>query len=166
LHRLFVRSAWSISKTWQRRCRRLDTAHLDVYLARINGSVQTDPELAIGSAKELVEGTMKSILLGLNEPFDEKGDDVTALLKKVQKRLDLALDGVDAAKRGTDTIKRTLSNLGQLVVGVFELRNLYGSGHGRTRRNAVDPRLARLTVGAAGTLCHFLLETYELRVKD
>ena len=141
----------------------LETAHLDVYLTRINGALEKDPELAIGSAKDLVEGTLKSILVGLKEPFDEKGGDVQVLLKKVQKRLDLAPEGVDGAKRGAETIRRTLSNLGQVVIGVFELRNLYGSGHGRTRRNAVDHRLAKLAVGSAGTLCHFLLETYEVR---
>ena len=144
----------------------LDTAHLDVYLTRINSSVENDPELAIGSAKDLVEGTLKSVLTGLAEPFDERQDDVHALLKKVQRRLDLAPDSVDPEKKGAETIKRTLSNLGQMVVGVFELRNLYGSGHGRTKRSAVDTRLARLTVGAAGTLCRFLLETYEVRAKD
>lgn len=144
----------------------LDTAHLDVYLTRINSSVESDPELAIGSAKDLVEGTLKSILTGLAESFDEKNDDVHALLKKVQKRLELGPDSVEPEKKGAETIKRTLSNLGQMVVGVFELRNLYGSGHGRMKRNAVDTRLARLTVGAAGTLCRFLLETYEVRAKD
>jgi hypothetical protein len=143
----------------------LDTAHLDVYLGRINASVENDPELAIGSAKDLVEGTLKSILSGLQEPFDEKSDDVHALLKKVQKRLDLAPDSVDAGKRGAEIIKRTLSNLGQVVVGVFELRNLYGSGHGRTKRTSIDARLAKLAVGTAGTLCRFLLETYEQRTK-
>lgn len=144
----------------------LDTAHLDVYLTRINNSVESDPELAIGSAKDLVEGTLKSILIGLSEAFDEKHDDVHALLKKVQKRLELGPENVEPEKKGAETIKRTLSNLGQMVVGVFELRNLYGSGHGRTKRRAVDTRLARLTVGAAGTLCRFLLETYEVRAKE
>lgn len=144
----------------------LDTAHLDDYLTRINRSVESDPELAIGSAKDLVEGTLKSVLIGLGEPFAEQQDDVHALLKKLQRRLDLSPDTVDPTKKGAETIKRTLSNLGQIVIGVFELRNLYGSGHGRTKRSVVDTRMARLTVGAAATLCRFLLETYELRAKE
>jgi hypothetical protein len=141
----------------------LDTSHLSIYLDRINNSIENDPELAVGSAKELVEATLKSILRGSGIPFEESKDDVPALLKKVQKHLDLAPDDVDGAKKGADTIRRVLSNLGAVAIGVAELRNLYGTGHGRSRKRAVDTRLARLVVGSGGTLCRFLLETYEAR---
>jgi hypothetical protein len=140
----------------------LDTEHLDVYLERIKNSVESDPELAIGSAKDLLEGTLKSILSGLKQTGYER-DEIPVLLKKAQLGLELAPDQVDGSRKGVETIKRTLSNLGSIVVGVFELRNLYGSGHGQSKRRTVDPRLARLVVGAAGTLCRFLLETYEAR---
>jgi len=143
----------------------LDTSHLSVYLDRINSSVQSDPELAVGTTKELVEATLKSILRGLNESFDESKEDIPVLLKRVQKALELAPEDVDAGRRGADTIKRVLSNLGAVAIGVAELRNLYGSGHGRSQRRVVDARLARLVVGSGGTLCQFLLETYEDRQK-
>lgn len=144
----------------------LDIGHLGIYLDRINGSVDSDPELAIGSTKELVEATLKAILHGDGLPFDEK-DDIPALLKKVQKHLDLAPDQVEATKRGAETIKRVLSNLGSVAIGVAELRNVYGSGHGRSpRKAAANARLARLAVGCGGTLCRFLFETYEARKAD
>jgi len=143
----------------------LDTSHLSVYLDRINSSIESDPELAVGTTKDLVEATLKSILRGLNEDFDESKADIPVLLKRVQKLLELAPDEVDAARRGADTIKRILSNLGGVAIGVAELRNLYGSGHGRSQRRVVDARLARLVVGSGGTLCKFLLETYEDRQK-
>lgn len=143
----------------------LDTSHLYIYLDRISGSIESDPELAVGSTKELVEATLKSILRGCNEDFDESKEDVPVLLKKVQRALELAPDGVDSTRRGADTIKRVLSNLGAVAIGVAELRNLYGSGHGRSQRRVVDSRLARLVVGAGGTLCKFLLETFEDRQK-
>lgn len=143
----------------------LDTSHLSVYLDRINSSVESDPELAVGTTKELVEATLKSILRGLEESFDESKEDIPVLLKRVQKALELAPDDVDGARRGADTIKRVLSNLGAVAIGVAELRNLYGSGHGRSQRRVVDARLARLVVGSGGTLCKFLLETYEDRKK-
>lgn len=141
----------------------LDTGHLSVYLDRINGSIEADPELAVGTTKELIEATLKSILRGLREQFDESKDDIPALLKKVQKALELAPDDVEPSRRGADTIKRVLSNLGAVAIGVAELRNLYGSGHGRSQRRVVDARLSRLVVGSGGTLCRFLLETYEDR---
>ena len=143
----------------------LDTSHLSVYLDRINNSVESDPELAVGTTKELVEATLKSILRGLNESFDESKEDIPVLLKKVQKALELAPGEIDAERRGADAIKRILSNLGAVAIGVAELRNLYGSGHGRSQRRVVDARLARLVVGSGGTLCKFLLETYEDRQK-
>lgn len=143
----------------------LDTGHLSVYLDRINNSIESDPELAVGTTKELVEATLKSILRGLNESFDESKEDIPVLLKKVQKALELAPGEVDAERRGADAIKRILSNLGAVAIGVAELRNLYGSGHGRSQRRAVDARLARLVVGSGCTLCKFLLETYEDRQK-
>ena len=143
----------------------LDTSHLSVYLDRINNSVESDPELAVGTTKELVEATLKSILRGLNESFDESKEDIPVLLKKVQKALELAPGEIDAERRGADAIKRILSNLGAVAIGVAELRNLYGSGHGRSQRRVVDARLARLVVGSGGTLCKFLLEKYEDRQK-
>ncbi|MGE0313811.1 MAG: abortive infection family protein [Lautropia sp.] len=143
----------------------LDTSHLSVYLDRINSSVESDPELAVGTTKELVEATLKTIRRGLSEGFDESKEDIPVLLKRVKKALDLAPDDVDSARRGADTIKRILSNLGAVAIGVAELRNLYGSGHGRSQRRVVDARLARLVVGSGGTLCRFLLETYEDRQK-
>jgi hypothetical protein len=78
----------------------LDTSHLSIYLDRINSSIEADPELAVGTTKELIEATLKSILRGLREPFDESKEDIPGLLKKVQKALELAPDEVDSTRRG------------------------------------------------------------------
>src|SRR5258708_5420261 len=59
-----------------------------------------------------------------------------------------------------------LMNLAQLVQGSAELRNAYGTGHGRSRaqaRQRLEPRHARLAVGTATTLGVFLYETHEAR---
>jgi len=141
----------------------LDVKHLNIYIDRINASVNTDPALAIGSMKELLEATLKTILAGKGITVNS-GDDIPQLLKAVQKSLELAPDDIEDAKRGADTIRRTLSNLGQIVVGISELRNLYGTGHGRhAGYRGLGPRHARLVVGAGAALCNFLLETYEQR---
>lgn len=141
----------------------LDKGHFQEYIERIKKSVDQDPGLAIGSTKELVEATLKTILTELKTPAD-KDDDIPQLLKQVQKALDLVPDGVDDAKKGADIIKVLLSNLGQVVVKVAELRNLYGTGHGKDKkRTGLNERHARLTVGAGVTLSTFLLETFELK---
>ncbi|MBA4313602.1 MAG: hypothetical protein C0417_13335 [Chlorobiaceae bacterium] len=143
----------------------LDKGHFQEYIERIKKSIDQDPGLAIGSTKELVEATLKTILTELKTPAD-KDDDIPKLLKQVQKALDLVPDDVDDAKKGADIIKVLLSNLGQVVIKVAELRNLYGTGHGKDKkRKGLNERHARLTVGAGVTLATFLLETFELKRK-
>lgn len=106
----------------------LDTEHLYIYVDRINAAIETDPSLAIGSTKELIEATLKTILNGHKLNYDDKKDDILKLLKQVQKVLELAPKEVDDSKKGAEVIKRVLSNLGSVAVGIAELRNLYGSG--------------------------------------
>lgn len=143
----------------------LDKGHFQEYIERIKKSIEKDPSLAIGSTKELVEAALKTILKELNTPA-EKDDDVPKLLKKAQKALDLVPDDVDDAKKGAEIIKILLSNLGQIVIKLAELRNLYGTGHGKDRKmNGLNERHARLAVGAGVTLSAFLLETFELKRK-
>jgi tetratricopeptide (TPR) repeat protein len=143
----------------------LQADHFQEYIERIKKSVDVDPGLAIGSTKELIEAALKTILKELNVPF-EKEDDIPKLLKLVQKSLDLVPDDVDDAKKGSDIIKVLLSNLGQVVIKIAELRNLYGTGHGKeSKRKGLNDRHARLTVGAGVALATFLLETFELKRK-
>jgi len=144
----------------------LDTEHLHKYIDRIDASIEDDPSLAIGSTKELIEATLKTILIGCSFEFDDRKDDVPTLLKKTQKVLKLAPDNIDNSKRGADTIKKILNNLGSIAVGIAELRNFYGSGHGKGHTiQGITSRHARLAVSSATTLCTFLLETYEHREK-
>jgi hypothetical protein len=136
----------------------LDTEHLYIYVDRINASIETDPSLAIGSTKELIEATLKTILNGCGLEYDDKKDDIPKLLKQVQKSLELAPDEVDGSKKGAEVIKRVLSNLGSVAVGVAELRNLYGSRHGKGQKSqGLTSRHARLVIGSGTTLCAFLL---------
>jgi hypothetical protein len=134
------------------------------YVERINDSVETDPALAIGSTKELIESVLKTILINTEGADFEKDDDIPKLLKKVQKALKLAPDDIDSAAKGADIIKVLLSNLGSIVIKIAELRNLYGTGHGTgKKRNGLEPRHAKLAVGAGTTLSSFLLDTFKNR---
>jgi len=63
-----------------------------------------------------------------------------------------------------DNSEILLSNLGQVVIKLAELRNLYGTGHGKEKvKKGLNERHARLAVGAGITLSTFLLETFEYR---
>lgn len=135
------------------------------YVLRIQDSVDTDPELAIGSMKELLESLMKTILSQSWVTVTGK-EDLPELLKKTQKTLKLDPAEFDTRAKGGNLIKRTLSNLGQIVTGISELRNLYGSGHGRPGPSGVTSRHARLVVNAGAALAVFLIETFEHHQKD
>lgn len=140
----------------------LTADQLQTQISRINASIDTDPALAIGTAKELVETTCKTILADLGE---EHGSlDLGDLVKAATKALKLVPDGVPNEAKGADSVKKTLRSLGATVAGLGEMRNFYGSGHGQDgRARGLAPRHARLAVGAAGTLAMFLFETHDAR---
>jgi len=81
--------------------------------------------------------------------------------------LQLTADDIADTVKAAETIKRMLNNLGTIVQGSAELRNEYGTGHGKSKtqaRQGLKPRQARLAVGAASTLGVFLWETHEERI--
>lgn len=135
--------------------------HMQEQITRISASVDSDPALAIGSAKELIETCCKTILAERGKPA--KGtEDVLELVKAARAELKLLPDDVPNAAKGADTIKRLLSNLATIAQGLAELRGLYGTGHGRDGRSkGVKPRHARLAVYAASALAVFLFETHK-----
>lgn len=139
----------------------LDIVELNKHAARIRNSIRDDPEQAIGSAKELLESVLKAIV-GLEG--ERSSQDVHALLKLARKKL--GLDPAQLGVPGQSTIARTLNNLGQIVIGVSEVRNLYGTGHGRYRSKELDIVHARLVVNAAVTIASFLLEIANEREKS
>lgn len=137
-----------------------DLAHLAEHLQGIEGAVDTDPALTVGSAKELVEATAKTILDGRGIIYG-KSDDLPKLARAAFGALrQLPDDGPDAAK-GAKIIKRTLSNLASVLQGLAEIRGLYCTGHGRaSAARGISPRHARLAACAAATLATYLLDTH------
>jgi hypothetical protein len=144
---------------------RIDAEYISQQVTRMEGAVDAEPELAIGTAKEFVESVCKTILDERQEPY-RKNDDLLALLRKTTKALQLTPNDIASTTRAAETIKRMLMNLATLVQGSAELRNVYGTGHGRSKsqaRQRLKPRHARLAVGTAATLGVFLYETHEAR---
>jgi len=134
-------------------------AAIEEHLQRLNGTGDSDPALAISSAKSIIESTCKHVLEELGEDYDDRSE-IPALVKQVQKALKVHPEEISPTAKGRETIIRTLSNLSQVAVGVAELRNEYGPDHGRTRPSGgLRPRHAHLAAGAAQTYCRFLLET-------
>jgi hypothetical protein len=140
-----------------------DPSAIREHFDRISEAMDRDPALAISGAKALIEATTKTVLEELGVAYDPK-EDVPGLVKAAQKVLLLDRDSVAPTAAGAESIKRILSNLSQVAVGVAELRNEYGADHGRARAVVgLGPRHARLAVGCASTYCRMLLETLEAR---
>jgi hypothetical protein len=69
--------------------------------------------------------------------------------------------------KGVEVIRRLLGQLGALAQSLGEIRNLYGTGHGKGgSAKGLSPRHARLAVGAAAALVSFLLETHWHQLED
>lgn len=141
----------------------LDADYLAVQVDRLAEAVEHDSDLAIGQAKELVETCCRTILTARGAS-DYDRLDLVQLVKKTMKHLQLLPEDIPAGARGTKTIKAVLGNLAMISQGMAELRNLYGTGHGKHGKHKRLPvRHARLAVGAATTLTAFLFETHSQR---
>jgi len=138
-----------------------DAKHMADQIHRMESSVESDPSLAIGTAKELIETCCKTIMAERGKPVTGTPD-ISTLTKQTLKELKLVPENVPEAARGRDIIKRLLSNLGTIGNGLAELRGLYGTGHGHDGKAVgLRPRHAKLAVGAAATLATFLFETHQ-----
>ncbi|MEO5968305.1 MAG: abortive infection family protein [Bdellovibrionia bacterium] len=138
----------------------LNSSYISQQISRLESSVELDPELAIGTSKELVETICKSILLERKANFS-KGEDFPKLVKLTLKELQLVPDSIAESAKAASTIKILLNNIAAIAIGMAELRNWYGTGHGKhARSSSLKPRHARLVVGAASTLLTFLMDTY------
>lgn len=138
-----------------------DAKHLAQQIQRMENSIQTDPSLAIGTAKELIETCCKTILAERGKPVSGTPD-IPLLTKETFKELKLVPEGVEESAQGSNVIKRLLQNLGTIGNNLAELRGLYGTGHGKHGKvEELTPRHAKLAVGAASTLATFLFDTHK-----
>jgi len=125
----------------------------------MEGAIENSPELAIGTAKELIETICHTILTERQVEID-KNWDLLQLLKQTTKRLNLTPEGIPEEVKASKTIKSILGSLTTVVQGIGELRNQYGSGHGKKASfKGLTSSHAKLAVGAYSTLAIFLLET-------
>ncbi|WP_228709161.1 abortive infection family protein [Amycolatopsis keratiniphila] len=129
------------------------------HLQRIQRAIVTDPAQVIGSAKELIESTAKVVLTELRLPVNDKAD-VPALVKDAQGALGLHPSSQAPGPDGSDAVKKILGSVTGVAIGVAELRNRHGTGHGAAgQRVGLGVRHAHLAVNAAVTWCQLMLDT-------
>ncbi len=137
-----------------------DEAVLREHLERLERGLVDDPAAAIGASKDLIESVCKLVLLRLEVEHDTKAD-VPVLVKTTLKSLKLHPHALAPTGLASEAVKRILAALSSMAVGVAELRNELGTGHGRAVVRALSARHAHLATGAATTFARFVLETLE-----
>lgn len=126
---------------------------------------KTNPTNAIGTAKELIESCCKTILDELGIPWN-KTDDVPQLTNKTLDALNLLPANVQSTDQGADAIKAVLGNLRSIPSKLAEIRNPFGSGHGKSASfKGLEERHAKLAVGSSITFVDFVWSTYENQKK-
>jgi hypothetical protein len=138
----------------------IDAEYVSRQITRMQSSLASEPDVAIGTAKEFVETICKTILRERHIPYDPS-EKMPRLTKQVAATLELIPPGISGEAKAIETVKRLLSNLASISDGLAELRNLHGTGHGKEAdAEGLQLRHARLAVGAATTLAVFILETH------
>lgn len=122
-----------------------------------------NPTEAIGKAKELIESCCKTILDERGMVWD-KDWSVTNLAGETMEQLKLMPENIPDTATESKSMKALLGNLLQVATRMAELRNPYGSGHGKSASyKGLEERHAKLAVGASITFVSFLWDTHEKR---
>ncbi|MEI9945806.1 MAG: abortive infection family protein [Chitinophagaceae bacterium] len=142
---------------------KLNAEYVSQQINLMESSIENQSHVAIGIAKELIETCCKKILEERNIEY-ERTWDLMLLIRKTNKSLKLSPEDIPDDRKASETIKGILRSLTTVVQGIAELRNEYGSGHGKSSKFiGLGSRHAKLAVGAATTLAIFLLETHEIK---
>jgi len=137
----------------------LNTEYIKNKINLMTEAVASDTDLAIGTAKELVETICKSILKQSSVEYD-KDWKIGKLLKKTNSVLDFSPKSAKTPDDAERSIKQILGGISSVVQGISELRNAYGTGHGKDADFiGLEPKYAKLIVGAAAEIAIFYLAT-------
>lgn len=122
-------------------------------------SIKTNTDLALGSAKELLEIVCKSIL---SEKKISYTDDMTLskLFKETINSVGILESSSASNKEQADrSIRQILSGLNSVIQGVSELRNGYGSGHGKEASfKRLEPQYVEFVVSIVSNIVVFILQ--------
>jgi len=138
----------------------LSSDYISQQITRMEVAVENDPELAIGTAKELIESVCKTILKEEGIQPDSKTD-LPALVSQTIDILGLFPPAGATTKMEGESLRIAVKALVTLTHRIAEVRNAYGTGHGKEADTTpIEPRYARLCVGAAATIVVFLFESH------
>lgn len=132
---------------------------LDEQLDRLRRNID-DPAALLGGAKELLEAIAKFVL----EEGGLKPDPripFPGLIDLSFERLALLPAVVSDSAEGTKQIREIYRSAKKTVIAVNELRNLQGTGHGRTLPTGVTTEAARYVIREATHVAELMLTTHD-----
>ncbi|MBM7824663.1 hypothetical protein JOD55_000490 [Arcanobacterium pluranimalium] len=127
----------------------------------LTSNITTNPTLVIGTAKELIESCCNTILEQHGEELN-RNDDLPKLVKRATELLHLNPSQVPETAPAARTLKSLLGSLAAAAKSLAELRNHYGTDHGKTASYVgLDEREARLAAGTSLALVQYLWDTHK-----
>jgi len=139
--------------------RYLNTAYVNSKISIMTEAINKNTDLAIGTAKELLETTCKSILrqkeVAINQDWT-----LPQLTKATTNSLDFTPKEANDPGKAERAIKQILGGISSIVQGVGELRNDYGTGHGKEADfKGLEIKYAKLLVGVVSEIAILYLAT-------
>ena len=139
-----------------------DSEYINAQIQLMITMQEKNPTESIGKAKELIESCCKTIIESNGEIIKDSIN-MGQLVKQTLSSLNIPDKGVAMDLEEEKIVKQITGSLNGLSSGIVELRNHYGSGHGRSARfNGLTKRHAELSVGASITLVRYLWDTFLL----
>lgn len=137
----------------------LNTEYVNKKIDSMHEYISKDTELAIGTAKEFIETVCKSILKKHNKTID-KNWNLGQLIKNTYNILDFKSQEANNPEKAENCIIQVLKGTTTMINGITELRNAYGTGHGKEADFVtLESKYAKLIVGMVSELVIFFLAT-------
>lgn len=141
----------------------LNPEYVNKQIRLMNNSIEDNPHLALGISKELIETCCKHIMKEAGSEID-KDWDVARLVKEANKKINLVPFQVDNVELAKSSVAKILSGFSNIVHGITELRNSYGTGHGHSPEfKNLDKIYTRLVVSASSELAIFYLSLVQIK---
>lgn len=134
-------------------------AALDEQLGRLRRSTD-DPALMIGTAKDLLEAVAKFVLEEMSIPYRQNAD-FAELWYHARDRLGIHPKQVAASVPGGEVVQMVMQSAWNIADAANKLRNLQGTGHGRTLPTGVTSEMALLVVREACSVAEYVLTTLD-----
>ncbi|CDT28683.1 hypothetical protein BN1088_60005 [Sphingobacterium sp. PM2-P1-29] len=143
----------------------LTQEYVNKQIRLMNNSIENNPHVALGISKELIETCCKHILNKANIEIS-KDWDIAKLVKETNKQIDLVPFEVENIELAKTSVAKILSGFSNIVHGITELRNSYGTGHGHLPEfKSLDIVYIKLAVSASSELAIFYLSLEQLNEK-